>query len=111
MAEPFFFKLAGEVWAYGDGILLDGEVDLVTGKKAASAMVELADPQLELANRLPLPTRDTKIPFELNSATPASPFPVTVFPRIVTSAVARSTRIPPRPFSRTTFCTKIPVAP
>ena len=65
MAEPFFFKLAGEVWAYGDGILLDGEVDLVTGKKAASAMVELADPQLELANRLPLPTRDTKIPFEL----------------------------------------------
>lgn len=73
MGEPFFVKLAGQVWRSSDADLLAAEADLATGKRASSAQITLADPRFELANSLPLPTRDTRVPLEVFAGAGRSP--------------------------------------
>lgn len=52
-------------WATGDGILLDGQVQLGKGKAASTASIDLADPRLALANSLPTPQRSERVPVDV----------------------------------------------
>ena len=56
----------GEQWRWesGDGVLIGGQVRIQGGDSASTLDIELADPLLNLANGLPLPTRHDRIPIE-----------------------------------------------
>lgn len=58
-------SLAGALYIRGDGVWLRGSVDLRRGKRGSTYSFELADPALELANTLPVPTRNARVPVEV----------------------------------------------
>lgn len=50
-------RLENFLWETGDGVFIDGDVELQKGRRGSSVNVGLADPRLELASKLPLPLR------------------------------------------------------
>lgn len=60
-------------WETGDGEFLEGSIQRAGGDTASTLSFKIADPRLELANSLPLPNKNARVPVECWLGRTASP--------------------------------------
>jgi len=63
--SPTVVRIGGVEFRDGDGLLISASVTLSEGQSRTSAKAVIADPLMEWATALPLPSEDAKVPVEM----------------------------------------------
>jgi flagellar motor protein MotB len=63
--SPTVVRIGGVEFRDGDGLLISAKVVLGEGKERTKATLVIADPLMEWATELPLPSEDSRVPFEM----------------------------------------------